>query len=136
MRHNHKRIETFGDQNKGETRIVNEACDNENRLIKWAESRGVKSKLQIAYVEGAGRGALAKEDHGVGDITLEIPISVVISEDVVYESDMIHILRNIDGMSAETMLLLWSMRERHNVKSNYKLYFDALPEEFNTGSEI
>ncbi|KAL9224586.1 hypothetical protein vseg_000606 [Gypsophila vaccaria] len=126
-------IETFGNRNKLETMIVNGACDNEKQLIKWAESRGVKSKLQIAYVEGAGRGALAKEDLGVGDVALEIPISVVISEDLVYKSDMIHILGSIDGISAETMLLLWSMRERHNAKSNYKSYFDALPEEFNTG---
>ena len=40
-------------------------------------------------VEGAGRGALAAEDLGVGEIALEIPISVVISEDLVYESDMV-----------------------------------------------
>ncbi|XP_074273694.1 fructose-bisphosphate aldolase-lysine N-methyltransferase, chloroplastic [Silene latifolia] len=128
-----KRIETFGEKNSVETRIVNGASDNEKRLIKWAEKCGVKSKVEIAYVEGAGRGALAREDLGVGDIALEIPISVVISEDLVYESDMIHILEDIDGISAETMLLIWSMRERHNIKSNYKLYFDALPEEFNTG---
>ncbi|KAH9610428.1 hypothetical protein KSS87_012099 [Heliosperma pusillum] len=128
-----KRIETFGEKNTVEARIVNGASDNEAQLIKWAEKCGVKSKLEIAYVEGAGRGALAGEDLGVGDIALEIPISVIISEDLVYESDMIHILEDIDGISAETMLLIWSMRERHNIKSKYKLYFDALPEKFNTG---
>jgi len=40
-------------------------------------------------VEGAGRGALAAEDLGVGEIALEIPISLIISEDLVYESDMV-----------------------------------------------
>ncbi|XP_021724931.1 LOW QUALITY PROTEIN: N-lysine methyltransferase SETD6-like [Chenopodium quinoa] len=127
------RICNFGNKNKLETEIVKEACNSEKHLMSWAESHGLISKLQIAYVEGAGRGVLATEDLGVGDIALEIPISVIISEDLVYESDMIHILEKIDGISAETMLLLWSMRERHNIDSKYKFYFDALPEQFNTG---
>ena len=44
-----------------------------------------------------------------------------------------HILKNIDGVSSETMLLLWSMKERQNSNSKFKLYFDTLPLEFNTG---
>ncbi|KAL3344104.1 hypothetical protein AABB24_023507 [Solanum stoloniferum] len=36
-------------------------------------------------------------------------------------------------MSAETMLLLWSMKEKHNPDSKFKLYFNTLPEVFNTG---
>lgn len=40
-------------------------------------------------IEGAGRGVLAAEDLEVGDIALEIPISVIISEDLVYKSDMV-----------------------------------------------
>lgn len=43
------------------------------------------------------------------------------------------ILEKIEGMSAETMLLLWSMKEKHNPDSKFKLYFDTLPEVFNTG---
>lgn len=31
------------------------------------------------------------------------------------------------------MLLLWSMKEKHNKQSKFKLYFDTLPEQFNTG---
>ncbi|KMT14535.1 hypothetical protein BVRB_4g073050 [Beta vulgaris subsp. vulgaris] len=128
-----RRLYNFGEKNKLKTRIVKEACDSEKHLMEWAESCGLKSKLQIAYVEGAGRGALAAEDLGVGDVALEIPISVIISEDLVYDSDMVDALKKIDGISAETMLLLWSMRERHNVDSKYKSYFDTLPEKFNTG---
>lgn len=128
-----ERIDNFGEKNTVKTRILKKACDNEKHITQWAENCGVKSKLEIAYVEGAGRGALAAEDLGVGEIALEIPISVIISEDLVYESDMIHMLETIEGISAETMLLLWSMRERHNVNAKHKSYFDALPEEFNTG---
>ena len=40
-------------------------------------------------VEGAGRGAIATEDLKVGDIALEIPVSVIISEELVHESDMV-----------------------------------------------
>ena len=42
-------------------------------------------------------------------------------------------LKNIDGISPETMVLLWSMKERHNPKSRFRFYFDALPNEFRTG---
>lgn len=31
------------------------------------------------------------------------------------------------------MLLLWSMKEKHNNESKFRLYFDTLPENFNTG---
>ncbi|KAE9462440.1 hypothetical protein C3L33_05649, partial [Rhododendron williamsianum] len=46
---------------------------------------------------------------------------------------MFPILEKIDGISLETMMLLWSMKEKHNPDSKFKLYFDALPEVFNTG---
>lgn len=42
-----------------------------------------------ADFEEAGRGAIAVEDMNIGDIALEIPESLVISEDLVYESDMV-----------------------------------------------
>ena len=42
-----------------------------------------------ADVEGAGRGTIAKEDLKVGDIALEIPISLLISEELVKTSDMV-----------------------------------------------
>lgn len=47
-----------------------------------------------------------------------------------------HVLKEVDGMSSETMLLLWSMREKHNCNSKFKIYFDSLPEKFNTGIVI
>lgn len=43
------------------------------------------------------------------------------------------VLGKIDGMSSETMLLLWSMKEKHNCDLKFKNYFDSLPKEFNTG---
>ena len=41
-------------------------------------------------VEGAGRGAIAKEDLKIGDIALEVPVSLVISENLVFETGMVH----------------------------------------------
>ncbi|KAI3986377.1 hypothetical protein MKX01_002222 [Papaver californicum] len=105
----------------------------EDDLVEWGRSHGVQTKLQIAYVEGAGRGAVAVEDLEVGESDLEIPLSIIIFEDIVYESDMYHILEQVDGISTETMLLLWSMKERYNSNSKFKLYFETLPEAFNTG---
>ncbi|XP_052199849.1 uncharacterized protein LOC127806527 isoform X8 [Diospyros lotus] len=85
-------IRELGDKVRLETRITtNHSCDYEKRLLHWAESNGVRTKL-------------------------EFPI-----------------LENIDGISLETMLLLWSMKEKHNNNSKFRFYFDPLPEVFNTG---
>lgn len=43
------------------------------------------------------------------------------------------VLKEIDGISSETILLLWSMKEKYNRDSKFKIYFDTLPENFNTG---
>lgn len=127
-------IHEFGNKIKEETRVLtNRSSDREKCLLQWGESNGVRTKLEIAYVEGAGRGAIAREDMKVGDIALEIPVPVIISEELVHESDMFPILQRIEGMSSETILLLWSMKEKYNRDSKFKVYFDTLPEAFNTG---
>ncbi|KAI3446646.1 hypothetical protein Pfo_003311 [Paulownia fortunei] len=128
------RIHKVGNKFSEETKIVGDfSCDKEKGLLDWGVNNGVKTKLDVAYVEGAGRGAIAREDLKVGDIALEIPVSVIISGELLYESDMFPIFEKIDGISEETMLLLWSMKEKHNKKSEFKLYFDTLPKKFNTG---
>ncbi|GAB2219139.1 hypothetical protein Droror1_Dr00006769 [Drosera rotundifolia] len=128
-----KKIHEFGQKYSSSPMILEKSCDKEKDLLQWARSNGSKCKLQIAYIEGAGRGAVAADDLDVGEVVLEIPTSLIISEDLLYESDTFHVLEKIEGVSAETMLLLWSMKERHNRNSKYKLYFDTLPEKFYTG---
>ncbi|XVF34222.1 hypothetical protein REPUB_Repub18cG0040700 [Reevesia pubescens] len=128
------RIHKLGAKDKVENKIdISYKCHKEKCLLQWAENNGVKTRLQIAYIEGAGRGAIAMEDLEVGDIALEIPLSIIISEDLVHKSDMYQILEKSDGMSSETMLLLWSMKEKHNCNSQFKIYFDTLLENLNTG---
>nr|POF06395.1 hypothetical protein CFP56_55478 [Quercus suber] len=108
-------IRDFGDKNSVKTTILeNHSCGKEECLLQWGENNGIRTRLQIAYVEGAGRGAIARENLNVGDIAVEIPVSTVISEELIRESNMFHILEKIDGISSETMLLLWSMNEKHN----------------------
>lgn len=41
-------------------------------------------------IDGYGRGAIATEDLKFGDVALEIPISSIISEEYVYNSDMVY----------------------------------------------
>ncbi|KAH0867119.1 hypothetical protein HID58_074141, partial [Brassica napus] len=108
-------------------------CEKEIILVEWGQRNGVKTKLQIAQIDGYGRGAIATEDLKFGDVALEIPISSIISEEHVYNSDMHQILEKIDGMTSETMMLLWTMREKHNHESKFKPYFDSLQESFCTG---
>lgn len=127
-------IDELGHKFGEETKVVKDySCEKEKCLLQQGKSNGLHTKLEIAYVEGAGRGAIAKEDLKVGDIALEIPASLVISENLVCETDMFPILDKIEGISSETMLLLWSMKEKHNSNSKFKLYFDTLPAAFNTG---
>lgn len=46
-----------------------------------------------------------------------------------------HVLEKLEDTSSETMLLLWSMKERYNSDSQYKIYFDTLPVDFHTGTQ-
>ncbi|XP_027331542.1 uncharacterized protein LOC113846956 isoform X2 [Abrus precatorius] len=126
-------ISDFGDKNSMKGVIEKDrSCDQEERLIEWGESNGVMTQLKIAYIEGSGRGAIARKDLNVGDTALEIPVSIIISEELVHETDMYDVLKEIDGISPETILLLWSMKEKYNCDSKFKIYFDTLPEKFNT----
>ncbi|KAL0316626.1 UNVERIFIED_CONTAM: hypothetical protein Sradi_5540800 [Sesamum radiatum] len=84
-----ERIDKVGRRFSEVAKIVGDSsCEKEKCLLDWGINNGVKAKLDIAYVEGAGRGAIANEDLKVGDIALEIPVSVIICEDVLHESDM------------------------------------------------
>lgn len=107
--------------------------DAEDSLLKWGEHLGIKSRLQIAYFQGAGRGMIASESIGVGDIALEIPESLIISDELLCQSEVFLALKDFNNITSETMLLLWSMRERYNLGSKFKPYFDTLPANFNTG---
>ncbi|XP_071715689.1 fructose-bisphosphate aldolase-lysine N-methyltransferase, chloroplastic isoform X2 [Rutidosis leptorrhynchoides] len=127
-------IHEFGNHIKEDVKVIdNWNLDNEKCLLQWGANNGVKTRLDVAYIEGAGRGAIAKEDLDVGDIAIEIPVSVIISEDLVCKTSMFPVLEKVDGISSETMLLLWSMKEKHDSNSIYKFYFDSLPKAFNTG---
>ncbi|XP_027916187.1 uncharacterized protein LOC114175624 isoform X2 [Vigna unguiculata] len=127
-------ITDLGDKNSVKGVVEKDhSCDQEERLIEWGESNGVKTQLKIAYTERAGRGAIARKDLNVGDIALEIPVSIIISEELIHETQMYGVLKEIDGISSETILLLWSMKEKYNSDSKFKIYFDTLPEKFNTG---
>lgn len=45
--------------------------------------------INLTDVKDAGRGAIAREDLKVGDAALEIPASLIISEELLRESDMV-----------------------------------------------
>uniref|UniRef100_A0A0D9X5S1 Rubisco LSMT substrate-binding domain-containing protein n=1 Tax=Leersia perrieri TaxID=77586 RepID=A0A0D9X5S1_9ORYZ len=119
-------------KDNGQMVVQTQNQDMEDSLLKWGEQHGVKTKLQVAFFEGAGRGMIASENMDVGDIALEIPESAIISEELLCQSDMFLALKDLDGITTETMLLLWSIRERYGPSSNFKIYFEALPANFNT----
>ncbi|KAJ4959387.1 hypothetical protein NE237_026498 [Protea cynaroides] len=126
-------IRDFGDKNSEDARFEKFNCGPEELLLEWGKKHGARTTLQIAHVEGAGRGLIASEDLKVGVSALEIPESMIISEELVYDTDMFHVLEKDNRISTETILLLWSMKERYNYNSKFKIYFETLPEAFNTG---
>ncbi|XP_028775367.1 uncharacterized protein LOC114732238 [Neltuma alba] len=136
-------ISDFGDKNSLGATVEKELrCEQEEHLLEWGKNNGVRTQLQIACsfilpafytrYQRSRRGAVAEKDLKVGDIALEIPVSIIINEDLVRETDMYCVL-NEKGISSETMLLLWSMKEKQNQDSRFRIYFDSLPEKFNTG---
>ncbi|GJN36793.1 hypothetical protein PR202_gb25689 [Eleusine coracana subsp. coracana] len=76
---------------------------------------------------------LASESIGVGDVALEIPESLIISQELLCQSEVFLALKDFDNITSETMLLLWSMGERYNLSSKFRTYFESLPPGFNTG---
>lgn len=127
------KIVCFANEHAENTAGVRCTGQAEMQLFYWAIKQGVKSKLNIAEFEGLGRGAMATMNLNVGDVAVEIPQSLIICEDTALRSDMRQVLENIDGLASETITLLWSMREHHNVHSEFMPYFAALPKSFNTG---
>uniref|UniRef100_A0A7N0VMT5 Uncharacterized protein n=1 Tax=Kalanchoe fedtschenkoi TaxID=63787 RepID=A0A7N0VMT5_KALFE len=84
------RIHEFAEKNRQEIVLIdNYNCSKEKALLQWGVKNDATIKLMIANVEGAGRGAIATDDLNVGDIALELPISMIITEELVYESDMV-----------------------------------------------
>ncbi len=63
-----------------------------------------------ADIEGASRGAIAAEDLEVGDVALEIPLSIIISEELVQESDMASVIISMAYKNASLLSTLQSMQ--------------------------
>ncbi|KAF2309426.1 hypothetical protein GH714_002285 [Hevea brasiliensis] len=127
------RLEKFVDKNREESRIDKSySCDKEKRIAEWGEINGIKSRLEIVYVEGAGRGAIATKDLKVGDIALEIPVSIIISEDIVHQSDMVCFLIWLSfGVAAivaldGTLLLEEIMQAKEHLRNHYDELVPAL----------
>ncbi|KAG2582767.1 hypothetical protein PVAP13_6KG173400 [Panicum virgatum] len=128
-----ERLRSVGKSDDAQMVSQTQNHDAEDSLLKWGEHHGVKSKLRIAFFQGAGRGMVASENICVGDTALEIPESLIISEELLCQSEVFLALKDFNNITSETMLLLWSMRERYNLSSKFKAYFETLPANFNTG---
>jgi len=128
-----ERLRSVGKADDAQMVCQTQNHDAEDSLLKWGEHHGVKSKLRIAFFQGAGRGMVASENICVGDTALEIPESLIISEELLCQSEVFLALKDFNNISSETMLLLWSMRDRYNLSSKFKAYFETLPANFNTG---
>jgi histone-lysine N-methyltransferase SETD3 len=127
------RLRSVGETDDAQMIVQTHNHDAEDSLLKWGEHHGVKTKIQIAFYQGAGRGMVASESISMGDIALEIPECLIISQELLCQSEVFVAMKDFNTITPETMLLLWSMRERYNPSSKFRTYFEALPAKFNTG---
>lgn len=108
-------------------------------MVNWAAANNIKRKLMIAHVqEYGGKGLVAMEDIGIGDVVLEIPLDLVISnddEDDDYDHFFGRALRHskYEEFPVNGKMLSWLIDERSKVDSKFGVYFKTLPEEFKLG---
>lgn len=97
-------------------------------LVNWALSQGVRGKVMIADIsQEVGRGLVAMEDIEIGDVVLEIPLSLGVSDGL--ELPMVQDFKRENTKQ----MLSWILEERQDKNSKFNIYFELLPKEFKTG---
>ena len=105
----------------------------ENRFLSWSKRKKIMAdKLTLAEFDGI-RGCMAKENVGVGDDILAIPQEVLIYEETVLKTDLGKMLSVIPGLGMDNLLIIFTMIDRWDEDSEWKPFWDELPEEFRTG---
>ncbi|KAG2407607.1 uncharacterized protein HKW66_Vig0024290 [Vigna angularis] len=99
------------------------------------EKKGQHHNLHLMkyLLYGGSSGATELHDQYFGDKPVYTPEKLVVVVAVEQRKGKYGVLKEIDGISSETILLLWSMKDKYNSDSKFKIYFDTLPEKFNTG---
>jgi histone-lysine N-methyltransferase SETD3 len=108
-------------------------ASQQNRFLSWSNQKRIMAdKLALAEFDGI-RGCMAKENVCVGDDILAIPQEVLIYEDTVLKTDLGKMLSVIPGLGMDNLLIIFTMIDRWQEDSEWKPFWDELPDEFRTG---
>lgn len=122
-------------ESNSDTSLYTEHDHSFDKLENWLLSNDMRTKLKIANVSEGGRGLVALEDIYIGDVVLEVPLSLTIWEGVL-TSELLEKFSSDKNITYTEILLLWIIKERLNPESNFKIYFETLPEEFKIGLNL
>jgi hypothetical protein len=98
----------------------------------WAEEQGIQSAIRIARF-GALRGCAAAKDIRPGDNVLSIPQSALLYDETISQTDLGRMLYALPGVSADNVLIIFTMIDRHEPTSQWDCFWKSLPAAFQTG---
>ncbi|KAK9831771.1 hypothetical protein WJX74_008834 [Apatococcus lobatus] len=101
-------------------------------LVRWAEEQGCLVKGHTAAHSNGLRGFAANANMKAGDVLLSVPESLLISQETALSSDLGGALRQLPGLDADNILLIWTMVERHEADSTWAPFWKHLPDQFGT----
>lgn len=100
---------------------------------RWAVERGTTTQLSPARFSNGLRGLCADQDTAAGSCVLSLPASLLITYNTAKASDFGRAVSGLPGMDDESCSVLWTMVERHDEDSSHRPFWEALPQEFETG---
>ncbi|KAK3237985.1 hypothetical protein CYMTET_51970 [Cymbomonas tetramitiformis] len=102
--------------------------------LEWAVERGVNSRVRCGIFEGGLRGVCAVDDIHPGECVLQVPQTLLITQDMAQISALGAALRAAEeDIDDESVALLWTIQQRSNPGAEFATFWASFPESFNTG---
>lgn len=99
----------------------------------WAKKDAkIASSISVAKF-GNLRGCAASRDLDPGDLILSIPRKSLIYDETIADTDLGEMLYALPGLSADNVLILFTMIDRHEETSFWAPFWRSLPRAFLTG---
>eukprot|EP00727_Mastigamoeba_balamuthi_P010863 m51a1_g64 putative histone-lysine n-methyltransferase setd3 (507) ;mRNA; f:213303-215263 len=102
-------------------------------FARWFEGEGGAAKgLRLRAGLAEGTGIVATADHAEGDVLVEVPRALMMTEETAAASQSASILKGAAALFPEVAVALHLLGEKHNIKSKWAPYIKILPKEYTT----